>query len=436
MREEIAFTCYSARLIREVWAVVDDLNKPLGQDIVKKRPQALPRIVPQIVAGILGLSIAAFVAWTAMTDDPLGGEPMVIVAAEPSAPPSKAKEEMAPPDVTKAEAPSRYDGPIAPAPSAPAGKTVNIIDGSTGQKKEVVVPGSAESAPTAPAKPGATAPNAKADTNVSVIAADPRLLETSRHGAIPKIATDGTRVAEAYARAVKLTPGKVDGPHVAIIMTGLGIGAAGTVEALAKLPAPVTFALAPYNNDIDRLAARARGEGHELLLQVPMEPFDFPDNDPGPQALLTSLGADQNVDRLYWLMSRFQGYVGITNYMGARFTATESALSPVLREAAKRGLIYVDDGSSSRSVASQIAGGNNLSFAKGEVMLDAVPTPVEIDRALTRLETLARDHGVAVGITATSTVAIDRIAKWIKAAESRGLVLVPISAVANRPKSS
>ena len=58
------------------------------------------------------------------------------------------------------------------------------------------------------------------------------------------------------------------------------------------------------------LVARARGEGHEVLLQVPMEPFDYPDNDPGPQTLLTSLDAGQNIDRLHWLMSRFQGYVG------------------------------------------------------------------------------------------------------------------------------
>ena len=126
--------------------------------------------------------------------------------------------------------------------------------------------------------------------------------------------------------------------------------------------------------DLERQAARARDGGHEVLLQVPMEPFDYPDNDPGPQTLLTSLDAAQNVDRLQWLMSRFQGYVGIANYMGARFTASEQALAPVLRETAKRGLIYVDDGSSPRSLASQIAGANNLAFAKADLMLDAVPT--------------------------------------------------------------
>ena len=79
-----------------------------------------------------------------------------------------------------------------------------------------------------------------------------------------------------------------DAPRIAIVIEGLGIGANSTAEALAKLPAAVTFAFSPYGTDLERWVARARGEGHEVLLQVGMEPFDYPDNDPGPQTLLTS----------------------------------------------------------------------------------------------------------------------------------------------------
>ena len=187
---------------------------------------------------------------------------------------------------------------------------------------------------------------------------------------------------------LKAIPGKPNAPRVAIVIGGLGIGASGTNEALAKLPPAVTFAFAPYGGDLEQIVARARGEGHEVLLQVPMEPFDYPDNDPGPQTLLTSLDAAQNIDRLHWLMSRFQGYVGLANLMGARFTASEPALSPVLREAAKRGLIYVDDGSSQRSLASQIAGANNLAFAKADVVIDSA---AERRRRRARARA-ARDH--------------------------------------------
>ncbi len=124
-----------------------------------------------------------------------------------------------------------------------------------------------------------------------------------------------------------------------------------------------------------------------------MEPFDYPDNDPGPQTLLTSLTPQQNMDRLYWLMSRFQGYVGLTNTMGARFTAAETSFAPILLETAKRGLIFVDDGANPRSLAGRIAGANNLPFARADIILDTVPTPTEIDHALGRLKMAARERG-------------------------------------------
>ena len=262
-----------------------------------------------------------------------------------------------------------------------------------------------------------------------------RLLEGTRHGAIPKIAPDGKRPSEAYARVAKLQ-GKPNAPRIAIVVTGLGVSGNVTQSAMTKLPGAVTFAFGPYGFEIDRTVAKARNDGHEVLLQIPMEPFDYPDNDPGPQTLLVSLSAEQNLDRLHWLMSRFQGYVGISNFMGARFSASEPALAPVLREASKRGLIYVDDGTSHRSLAGQIASANNLPFAKGEIVIDAVPTPPNIDRALARLEALAKERGIAVGVASALPASIDRIANWVKAAESRGIVLVPISAVASKPSSS
>jgi len=262
---------------------------------------------------------------------------------------------------------------------------------------------------------------------------DQKFVEMTSHGPIPKIAADGVRPADAFARPVSPLPGKPDAPRIAIIVGGLGVSASETSAAIANLPGPVTLSFIPYGTDVAALVGRARAQGHEILLQVPMEPFDYPDNDPGPQTLLTSLAPEQNIDRLHWLMSRFQGYVGLTNAMGARFTASEPALAPVLRETAKRGLIYLDDGSSPRSVAGQIAGASNLPFVKADVMLDVVPTPAAMDKALAQLEAIARDRGFAVGIASALPASISRISAWAKTKDGRGLTLVPISAVVAKP---
>ena len=188
--------------------------------------------------------------------------------------------------------------------------------------------------------------------------------------------------------------------------------------------------------DPARLAERARAQRHEILLQVPMEPFDYPDNDPGPQTLLTTLTPDQNIDRLHWHLSRFQGYAGIANFMGARFTATDTMLQPIIREAAKRGLGYLDDGSSPRSTAPSLTAAQAMPFAKADFTIDAVPTLAEIDRTLLKLETLAKERGLAVGVASSLPVSIERLATWIKTLESRGILLVPLTTAMLKSKSS
>ncbi len=410
--------------------MADDLSAPLGRHKTQKSSRR-PSFA-MAIAGFLGLALAVFVVWAVVVDDPHGGEPMVVASIGPRPAPPAKKPDEARPDAVKVDPKAEVkpdakpDAKSAPAaaepkqpPAAPANppggmQSVTIINGSSGTRQEVLVP-------------------ARGGERLAL--ADPKLLETTRHGPIPRVSLDGGRPLVAYARPVPASAANANLPRIAIIITGLGIGARTTEDAITQLPGPVTLAFAPYGSDLERVAAHARAEGHELLLQLPMEPFDYPDNDPGPQTLLTSLAPEQNIDRMHWLMSRFQGYVGVANYMGSRFTASDASFAPVLREVAQRGLMYLDDGTSPRSLAGQIAGANNLPFAKASVVLDAVPTPDEVDHALARLEQTAHDGGLAVGVASALPVSLARIAKWAKSAQARGFLLVPISAAGVRPKA-
>jgi polysaccharide deacetylase 2 family uncharacterized protein YibQ len=394
----------------------DDLSTPLGQGKVRNRRKALRIPWGPIITALLVIPVAVFAGVAMFSNDPLGGEPMATAPATIAGDAAAAPDDPASGGATPGGAPAVQTA--TPAAPPPGTKTVTIIDGGTGERREVKIPATPDG------QPGQAAGN------------DQRLSEPSRHGPLPRIAQDGTRPSDAFARPVKPDANGKQGPRVAIVIGGLGIGANTTTDALRKLPGAITLAFAPYGGDLERQVARARQTGHEVMLQIPMEPFDYPDNDPGPHTLLTSIDTAQNIDRLHWLMSRFQGYVGIVNYMGGRFSASEQGMAPVLREAATRGLIYLDDGSSARSLASQIAGANNLAFAKADLIIDQVPTPADVDRALGRLETIARARGTAVGFAGALPVSIDRIARWVKAAESRGIQLVPVTAVVARAKSS
>jgi polysaccharide deacetylase 2 family uncharacterized protein YibQ len=397
----------------------DELSTPLGQKTERqKRRFRLPFSAMQALAVLLGLFLVAFVSIALFTDNPLGGEPVAQIALRK---PAATDEKPA------AAASSHHAEPTAKAESKPAAagenKTVTIIDGSSGKHQDVVIGGDA-----------AGKADAEAAAPAAVMAGiDPRLLEKTRYGMIPAVA-DGLKPFTVYAaEADRAKAAKM--PVVAIVVGGLGVGAAKTVDAIMKLPPAVTLAFTPYGADPTKLAERARAQRHEILLQIPMEPFDYPDNDPGPQTLLTSLPPEQNIDRLYWHLSRFQGYAGIANFMGARFLATDAVMQPIMREAAKRGLGYLDDGSTPRSVASSLAAGQAMPFAKADFAIDAVPTSAEIDRTLIKLETLAKERGLAVGVASALPISIERIAAWIKTLDSRGIMLVPLTTAMLKSKS-
>ena len=287
----------------------------------------------------------------------------------------------------------------------------------------------------APQKVAAAAPDAplvvidKAVFAGSALVADPALIENSPVGPLPRIGDDGEKPMAAYA-----APAAAGKFRIAIVVSGLGISAKATTGALASLPPGVTLAFAPYAGDVQHWVNEARQFGHEVLLEVPMEPFDFPDSDPGPHTMRAGADEDSNLQRLTWSLSRITGYAGVTNLLGQRFLSDSDALSPALTALTRRGLYFYDNGASAQSVAPQTASATATPFAKADETLDGIQTALEIDRHLSALEDEARAHGSAVGASFLYPVTVDRVAAWSKGLSARGFVLVPVSAIVSAPK--
>jgi polysaccharide deacetylase 2 family uncharacterized protein YibQ len=248
------------------------------------------------------------------------------------------------------------------------------------------------------------------------------MIEASKYGPLPRIAADGARPSQVYAHPYAETPTTRGAPRIAVFVGGLGLDAETTSAAISRLPADVSLGIAPYGLDLSRIAARARGAGHEIWLQAPMEGVAGPD--PGPHTLKTEASAAENEDSLHWMMARFVGYVGIANYLGAKFTADPSAVSPTLAEIARRGLIYLDDGSSAQSKVGDLAPGLNLKESRADVIAEG-----DIDEALARAEDIARRRGSAIVVASALPLTVDHVARWAQALESKGFALAPVSAL-------
>ena len=262
------------------------------------------------------------------------------------------------------------------------------------------------------------------------LVADPALVEDSPQGPLPKIGPDGRTAIKAYGRSFDKSSKR---PKIAVVLRGLGVGEDETEQALSQLSPDITFGFAPFSPDLQDDVDKARSAGHEVILEVPMEPFDFPDSDPGPHALLVAASPDENAKRLEWVLSRATGYVGVMNLLGGRFMGEESAIEPMLSLTAKRGLLFFDDGASSSSVAITSARHVKAWLATGTVTLDAEQTPAAIDTKLAELENAAREDGFAIGVASAYPVSIARLNEWAANAQARGFEIVPISGLASQP---
>ncbi len=404
---------------------VDDLNRPLGYAPAapKEAPPARERDIAWGALALSGIGViaASLVVFYIVTDR----------VAPPSVPALAANVDYAPP--------RRISVPDFPSVASSSGDEdtfvsvspgVRILSSAADQDSNIKIirrNGAEGAEPIVIRVPQETRAQA-----ALAPAPDARLLASGPHGPLPRIARDGARPADIYARPAgldaRLPPGA---PRLAIVVNGMGINPQASAQAVKSLPPAVTLAYSPYAPRVDDQAEQARLAGHELLVQVPMEGF-APSQELGTRGLMAGASLERNRDALDWHMSRFQGYVGLTNYLGGRFMASTSALMPLLQNVAERGLVFFDDGTARQSLTSALALATGAPSLRADLAIEAT-SPEGVDAALRRLETLAREKGMAIGVAPAVPAHIDRIARFAQGLEARGIALVPLSALFPAP---
>ncbi len=248
------------------------------------------------------------------------------------------------------------------------------------------------------------------------------LSQPGPEGALPRIAPDGRVPAVAYARPF-VSNGK---PRVALIVGGLGLNAVTTRAAIERLPAEVTLSFVPYAEGLQGWIDLARAQGHEVMLEMPMEPSGYPNNDPGPYTLLANADAADIQAKMNWLLGRATGYFGVTNYLGDRFITSDEGVNAFMAVLRQRGVAFLDDGSMSRRPGA-------WARASANRIIDEEQSPTAIVGQLNALEALAKARGQALGTGFSYPVTVEAAARWTAGLEARGLQLAPASALANRP---
>ena len=378
----------------------DELRQPLrkrslNERLWAKRPSSLLAVSILAASGFIALF-----AWAIQTPYPFAGEPIITAAIPPL-------EEMK----TASTTPPEEEVPAEE--NAPEDEGVSIKIEKPVEQDSYQTETSIILSPRRPLKPAPIAD----------------LVETISAGNLPRIGPGNRKPSEVYARNTPMGVIHSDRPKIAILLGGMGLNPKLTQKAVKDLPGDVTFAFAPYGDDLQAQVNKARADGHEVLLQLPMEPLGYPANNPGPKTLLADAATAENMAALHWHMSRFAGYTGITNYMGGRLLSTASALKPVMLEMRKRGLVYLEDASTALTVSKTVAQEIKLSERRAQVVIDTDPTPQSIAAALELLEGEARANGFAIGTGSGLEVTVDSVKAWAEQLQNKGILLVPISAM-------
>jgi uncharacterized protein len=326
-------------------------------------------------------------------------------------------------------------GGLAPSKKAPPDKSkLPVLEKPTGTKNKT--PGRKIAKPKAP-----ESENAKSSLDKKPLLSkklkkatlqlhphpDPQLIERAPLGPLPIVGKDGRQPWRVYSRPFSKLEKKA---RIAIVFTGLGVSAMATESVIQNTPGAVTLAFAPFSRRLKDWIDISRAAGHEVLVNLPMEPIDYPINDPGPYTLLTSLPQEQNKLRIHWVLSRLTGYVGVSTFMASKFTTKPEALEPVITELKSRGLLLLDIRENPLSGAMRIAKKMKMPVASRDVFIDGIATRASIKARLAQVEQIAKKRGSAVGIARPYPVSITEVARWAKDIRSRGLVLAPISAIA------
>lgn len=282
-----------------------------------------------------------------------------------------------------------------------------------------------EESPQPAAQSEATPPAQPALPATPMIGVNPALVEKTPKGDLPVISADGTKPWRYYSKPFER---KNSQPMVAIIVSGLGHNRAVTNLALG-LPEQVTVSFSPYTKDLVSWATSIRANGHEMLIDLPMEPANYPASDPGPYGLLVDKGAAENNKRLEWQMSRFPMSMGFLTPQNEVFTANNEAFKFLLQSLSNRGLLLVVGREPHRKDTREMIDGNTSAIAVADMLLDEELTASGIQTRLAALEELAKKNGYAIAVAQPYPVTVEQLRVWINTLDSKGITLVPLSVI-------
>ena len=156
---------------------------------------------------------------------------------------------------------------------------------------------------------------------------------------------------------------------IAIIVDDIGYDMV-PLKKLLKIDAPITFSVLPHCIHSIDAAERLHRAGREILLHLPMEPYDFPDKDPGAGALFSWMNEEEIRRQIREDIEAVPYVSGVNNHMGSRFMENKEKLNIVFNQISEDGLFFVDSLTTRHSKGKELAEKIGLRFTSRDIFID------------------------------------------------------------------
>ena len=220
-------------------------------------------------------------------------------------------------------------------------------------------------------------------------------------------------------------------PRLAIVIDDIGETLSAPHELLS-LGVPITFSVLP-DLPHSRQAAELIAQSHrEFIIHLPMQPLDYPAQNPGPRPLLLSFDAEQTRRRMDSYLRELPGAVGASNHMGSAYTADPERMALVQELLAERQLFFLNSKTSPTPVPAAIARRGRFAYLERDVFLDNERDTRLITRALNQALLRARRNGHAIAIGHPYPETVQVLNNALSGPTLRGVELVSLTDLLDR----
>jgi len=228
-------------------------------------------------------------------------------------------------------------------------------------------------------------------------------------------------------------PLKTEAPaRIAIIIDDLGFSAE-SARLVLSLEVPFTVSVLPFYPYSKKSAELARNSGKEVLLHIPMEPINTPDEaQPGKGVLISGSSPEEIGRQVGAELSELPFVSGVSSHMGSLFTTDSEGMRALFQVLHQQGLFFVDNLTTNKTVTKKVAGEVGLKYFQRNVFIDNVLSRDSIIKQLELAEKIARRKGQAIAVGHPHPETVSALKAWIPKAKAAGITFVRVSELFER----